>query len=105
MQDLQHFKIDKISLYEQQSIMVAFNNEWIQENIDQLTALLMDQCGRLKTLEIITGADRAYMRLEYQGDFFTLQFECNSQSCWIEAEDETSRQALPQLYHEFQVTN
>jgi hypothetical protein len=64
----------------------------------------MGQCNKLKTLEIIMGADRAYQRFEYQSDFFTLQFECNSQSCWIEAEDETSRQALPQLYHEFQVT-
>ena len=105
MQDLQYLKIDTISLYEQQSIMIVFNSEWIQESIDQLSGLIMKQCEQLKTLEVTTGADRAYIRFEYKGDFFTLQFECNSQSCWIEAEDETSRQTLPQLYKEFQIGN
>lgn len=100
MQTLQDLQISTVSLFEQQSILIQYNQEWYQENINQLTQCLMTKFTEIKELEVTTGADRAYIRFEYQKDFFTLQFECNSQSSWVEAEDERSREALPQLYSE-----
>jgi len=103
MQALKNVQIKSMSLFEQRSLLINFNQEWFQENINQLKEYLLEQCSNIKELEVTIGADRAYIRFEYQRDFFTFQFECNSQSAWIEAEDETSRKTLPQLFSELDV--
>ena len=109
MQQLTHFKSDALRIFvslHQSKHQLCFSfryhddDYWYQEDIkcfyDRLFSLLDD----ITIKEIISGADRENIRfLWQQRDDFILNFDCYSQSCWLEAENEFSQQQIPALFN------
>jgi hypothetical protein len=79
-------------------IDIRFSTDWYQENINDLIELLFDPIMPLNIQERIIGADRVNVRFEWQQHHFVVNFEFYSQSCWIEGQDELSKQYLLTLY-------
>lgn len=79
-------------------IDIRFSTDWYQENINDLIELLFDPIMPLNIQESIIGADRVNVRFEWQQHHFVVNFEFYSQSCWIEGQDELSKQYLLTLY-------
>jgi hypothetical protein len=71
---------------------------WYQEDIEFLKAKVFDNLPVITVLEVIEGADRVNIRFVWQNkSYFSLNFDCYSQSCWIEGEDVVSTQQLGSL--------
>ncbi|KGJ97325.1 DUF3630 family protein [Colwellia psychrerythraea] len=76
---------------------VKFQNDWYQENIDVLIELLFLPNMQITIQERIIGADRENIRFNWNNTYYILNFECNSQSCWIEGQDVLSTEKLIHL--------
>ncbi len=83
---------------QQEYLNVQFSMHWYQEDINSLLELLLQPILPVRIQETISGADRENIRFEWQQKFFILNFECCSQSCWIEGQDAPSKQLLSRLY-------
>ncbi|MEO9509432.1 MAG: DUF3630 family protein [Nonlabens ulvanivorans] len=83
-----------LTLIDDNSLQINFTDAWYQEDTPSLTAYLFEQLGNCSTLEVILGADRENCRFEWQQNYFILNFECYSQSCWIENETATDLATL-----------
>ncbi|TMM45624.1 DUF3630 family protein [Colwellia ponticola] len=83
--------------YEVSYLSVIFKNEWCQEDISVLTTLLFHNINVISIQEKIIGADRENIRFSWENYAFVLSFDCYSQSCWIEGQDDTSTAQLKVL--------
>lgn len=79
-------QILSIDLVNQNSLQITFTEAWYQEDIPQLTSCILNYLSELHVIEKTSGADREYTRFEWQQDYFIINFECYSESCWIENE-------------------
>lgn len=71
------------------SLQVIFVEDWYQENIVNLTEKLFQKLDHCQITERVSGADKEYVRFNWNNGAFIVNFECYSQSCWIENEVET----------------
>ena len=77
-------------------IMISFQQVWDQDDIARLKSIIMDKT-ELQQVEHILGADRENFRLRWQQRIFCLNFDCYTQSCWIETELEQDSELLADL--------
>lgn len=85
-----------------EQVAFIFVEYWYQEDIDSLSAKVLAYLLQAKVLETVKGADRENVRFIWQMKYhFSLNFDCYSQSCWLEGEDEVSKLQLEQLMAEF----
>ncbi|XPF92995.1 DUF3630 family protein [Colwellia sp. RE-S-Sl-9] len=82
----QTLKISSVELVNQASLQITFVESWYQEDIPLLTSLVLNFLKDHYLIETTQGADREYTRFKWQNDYFLLNFECYSESCWIENE-------------------
>lgn len=78
---------------------ITFENYWSQEDILSLQQLVLLPLIEVSIQEKNMGADRESIRFYWNESNFVLNFDCYSQSCWIEAHDNSSLLALSALYH------
>jgi hypothetical protein len=79
-------------------LTISFQNVWFQEDIELLTKLVFTPLVTVNIQEKILGADRENIRFIWQDHCFILNFDCYSQSCWLEGQDSQSSQFLVLLY-------
>lgn len=79
-------------------LALLFNNSWFQEDIESLTKLVFSSLLEVNIQEEIMGADRVNIRFSWLDHYFTLNFDCYSQSCWLEGQDNASTEYLAELY-------
>ncbi|MEW6983863.1 DUF3630 family protein [Colwelliaceae bacterium 6471] len=79
-------------------ITCTFELDWHQDDIASLKNSLINVIGEVTEVEHIIGADRENIRFVWQGHYFILNFECVSQSCWIEGDDLAGIENIDQLY-------
>jgi hypothetical protein len=77
---------------------ITFTFSWYQEDIYDLIKLIFKPIMPLNIQESILGADRENIRFKWHQYYFVVNFECYSQSCWIEGQDEQSKAYLLTLY-------
>jgi len=70
-------------------IDIRFSTIWYQEDIPQLTELLFTRLPDVNIIEKQLGADRETYRLTIENNYLVLNFDCYSQSCWLEPESES----------------
>jgi len=81
-----------------EQLIFSFSGFWYQEDIEQLLQQILANSSKISILETIKGADRENTRFVWHDKFyFALNFDCYSQSCWLEGEDEMSSKQLKQL--------
>lgn len=108
MQQLTRFhsadlRIDASFLLEDQQIRFSFKKEpqayWHQEDVKSFYESLFSLVENIVIKEVISGADRENIRFLWQQRYdFVLNFDCYSQSCWLEAENEFSERQLLALH-------
>ncbi len=81
-----------------EQLVLSFSKSWSQEDIGLLTELVFSGLASVNMQEKIIGADRENIRFSWQEQYFILNFDCCSQSCWLEGQDEAGTQHLEQLY-------
>lgn len=81
-------------------ITISFENDWFQDDIELLISLVFKPLLAVNIQEKIVGADRENIRFTWQEHFFILNFDCYSQSCWLEGQDNKSTDYLALLYQE-----
>lgn len=83
-----HSKIQLTSVHiiNEDSLQINFAKNWYQEDIKSFTTFILGHLDAHHVIEVISGADREYCRFEWQQHYFVLNFECYSESCWIENE-------------------
>lgn len=84
--------------YQIDHLNVAFKNNWYQDNITALIDLLFLPILPVIIQERIIGADRENIRFSWGDCYFVLNFDCYSQSCWVEGQDSASTQQLTTLH-------
>ena len=84
--------------YQVDHLNVTFKNDWYQENIAVLIDLLFLPIMPIAIQEKIIGADRENIRFSWDDNYFVLNFDYYSQSCWIEGQDSTSTDLLAILH-------
>ena len=89
--------IKSVKLTDDHIVMIIWQSYWHQEDIDTLTSTLIKHVEGAKITENVVGADRINIRFCYKKGDFILNFENYSQSCWIEAEDESSEVFIAQI--------
>jgi hypothetical protein len=72
-------------------------NDWYQEDIPQLITNILVFLKGHDILESISGADRENCRFKWRTAYFIINFECYSQSCWIENETTSDIELLTLL--------
>ncbi|MCJ8294511.1 MAG: DUF3630 family protein [Colwellia sp.] len=88
----------KSLIYQADHLSVSFKNDWYQENIAALITLLLSPIMPVTIQEKIIGADRENIRFCWQDHYFVLNFDCYSQSCWLEGQGSKSTEYLAHLY-------
>ncbi len=81
------------------SIVFGCQNQWTLEDIPTLQQCFLAQLPQFTVLEHIQGADRCVVRLTWKNWYFSLNFECYSESIWLEADDEQSTAALKIIFN------
>ncbi|WP_246129131.1 DUF3630 family protein [Colwellia demingiae] len=84
--------------YQVDHLNVTFIKDWYQENIATLIDLLFLPIMPVTIQEKIIGADRENIRFRWENNYFVLNFDYYSQSCWIEGQDSSSTEQLPTLH-------
>ena len=79
-------------------LTVQFKHNWFQEDVESLADLLFKLLTPIEIQEKILGADRENIRFSWSGHYFILNFDCYSQSCWFEGQDQVSTNHLVALY-------
>jgi len=79
-------------------LALNFNSSWFQEDIETLIQVVFSSLKPVNIQEKIIGADRENIRFSWQAHYFILNFDCCSQSCWLEGQDDRSTDHLKQLY-------
>lgn len=81
-------------------IQISFTKSWAQEDITQMVDHVLLSVSQIQIQEKNIGADREDVRFSWQGSYFILNFDCYSQSCWIEGQDSASTENLTSLLDE-----
>lgn len=84
--------------YQENYLCITFKKEWCQEDISVLTKSLFQNISAITLQEKIIGADRENIRFRWEKYAFVLNFDCYSQSCWIEGQDGVSTAQLNTLH-------
>jgi len=80
------------------NITFIFSDFWYQDDIECLSVQVFENMLEIRVLETIKGADRENIRFVWQEQYyFSLNFDCYSQSCWLEGDDEISSKQLKHL--------
>lgn len=87
-------QIDTLDKY----ITINFNEYWYQEDIKALSEQIFHEFEGMEIQENIYGADRENIRFGWQNLYFILNFDCCSQSCWLEGQDEKSTENITWLF-------
>ncbi|MFT5756009.1 MAG: hypothetical protein ACI9LM_000721 [Alteromonadaceae bacterium] len=82
--------IKSVNLTNENVVMIVWEAYWYQEDVDELMTKVFQALGEVNIIENMQGADRTNIRFNYKTRHFSLNFECYSQSCWVEPEDELS---------------
>lgn len=98
MSKLPPLKNIKSLTYQDDFLSILFNVEWYQEDISVLQGLILLPLTGHKIQETNIGADREDIRFIWNENYFVLNFDCYSQSCWIEAQDDSSKSYLLALH-------
>ncbi len=97
-------KIQAINLVDEK-ITVLFNNYWVQEDVNTLSKLLLNTVSNITIKETIIGADRENIRFHWLDSEFILNFECYSQSCWLELQNSQSTSNIHNFFNLLTVSN
>jgi len=81
----------------QNSLQLTFSDYWYQEDVPQLISNILSSLTDHHILENISGADRENCRFQWSTGYFIVNFECYSQSCWIENETASDIELLTLL--------
>ncbi len=84
----------KATLENNNLLLLTFAKDWAQEDITQLATSIFSQLSNANILEHVEGADREYYRFVFNNSYLILHFECYSNACWIEAEDQLTTDAI-----------
>ena len=79
-------------------LTLNFDQPWFQEDIEELYQQVFSALIQVNIQGKITGADRENIRFSWQGHYFVLNFDCCSQSCWLEGQDNESTAQIEHLY-------
>lgn len=91
--------MQQLITFDNDKIIVNHDSAWFQENISKLTNILLAQLDNCIIKEKYIGADRESLRFSWQNDFYyILHFDCYSQSCWLEADDDASKSEMNNLF-------
>ncbi|WP_426359072.1 DUF3630 family protein [Pseudocolwellia sp. HL-MZ19] len=101
---LEQSKIASLTLINENSLQIIFHEIWYQEDVSQLTADVLSALKDHNILETISGADRENCRFEWQQEYFMMNFECYSQSCWIENETTPNLSLLTTIKQHLEVS-
>jgi len=93
----QNFIITAAKTVNSNSLQLLFNLDWYQEDTLNLSEIVFDKLEDCQILEKISGADKEYVRFIWHGHAFIINFECYSESCWIEHEGVIENNAEPLL--------
>ena len=106
MEIMAHLKLAITSVkIESQHVGISFDDIWYQEDIDVIQQSLLTIVKETKVVEKILGADRENIRFIWKNQYhFVLNFDCYSQSCWLEAEDDLSSKNLLSLAEQIKET-
>ncbi|GAA6205743.1 DUF3630 family protein [Thalassotalea sp. SU-HH00458] len=80
------------------AIIVDCHYDWSQDDLTSMVERYFQQYVILQKVEYSQGADLASVRFKWQQHDFTLNFECYSQSIWIECPEHDSAALLAKLY-------
>lgn len=86
----------KVNLQEN-VIDLRFHEYWYQEEIENLYNSILSHLEDVSLLESTLGADRHNYRILWNNLYLIINFDCYSQSCWIEAETEEEQKYLHEL--------
>jgi hypothetical protein len=93
----ENIKITDAKLQENINLVIHFSSSWQQEDIPCLVKAIMRQLIDITVVEKIQGADRETVRLLYQKQYFSLNFELYSESCWLSVEGINEHLLLPEI--------
>lgn len=94
---INNIEISTVAIVNQASLQINFNHNWYQEDVEEIKQHLFSLLSDHHIIEAIIGADREYFRFTWQQEYFILNFECYSQSCWIENETTPNAALLEKL--------
>jgi hypothetical protein len=89
--------IHSVNIFNEQ-IIITFHTDWFQEDITTLSQLVFIHTPDYEFKEKIIGADREDIRFMWNSHEFMMNFDCYSQSCWINAIDQASLHSINLLY-------
>ncbi|TYK66521.1 DUF3630 family protein [Colwellia echini] len=84
--------------YQQDHLNILFAQNWYQEDITELSKLVFLPVEPVIIKEQNFGADREDIRFNWNENYFVLNFDFYSQSCWIEGQDSAATECLNLLY-------
>ncbi|GLX78414.1 hypothetical protein tinsulaeT_17540 [Thalassotalea insulae] len=80
------------------NIILTCNQNWSQEDIALIVEQFFHQYPQCQWVESLEGADRVVARLLWQQNHFQLNFECYSESIWLDSEDEMAQMNIESFY-------
>lgn len=89
--------ISSCEVIEKNILLISLNTPWFQEDLEEIRLLIFSAINSVIKIEDTLGADRENTRFIWQNHYFTLNFECYSQSCWVELEGQANDRALKAL--------
>lgn len=93
-----NFKTVLLSSEKHEDILfIEIDQYWFFEDIKTMTEYLFSLIDDIKTTEVMTGADRKSVRFMWRKAHCIIHFECYSQSCWIEAQENNNECLLLNL--------
>ncbi len=96
--DTHHVNIHSVKLGDN-CVEIYFEPVWYQEDIKSLQQVIFLSLDNVRIQEKISGADRENIRFVWQEQhYFILNFDCYSQSCWLEGQDEQSSDYLSSAF-------
>ncbi|MBU2895009.1 DUF3630 family protein [Colwellia sp. D2M02] len=98
------FIITKAELFDNQ-LLFSYQKQWFQEDIETLSTDVFSKLAEFTIIEKIQGADRENIRFSWEKRHFILNFDCYSQSCWIEGGDQQSTELIPDLVKSFELVD
>jgi hypothetical protein len=89
--------ISSVNLIGQDILIITFNRDWVQEDAGQLCGQFLSSLAGSTKVESISGADRESVRFTWKKQYFSINFECYSQSSWVEGENAQANELLIEM--------
>ena len=80
------------------SIVIGCQKAWSQDDFSALISDFFSQFPDLLLKEVIYGADRVEVSLNWQTTYLTLNIESYSESIWLESSDEPSALMMKDVF-------